>query len=115
MDHDEHPRDPEQPEQPEAEHAGTDDAIERLRAADPAVGVEARAGFADEVVARASGPEATASGAAGSGHEEDEPDLSEPTGSTPVAPVADLDAARARRRRTWVAAASVAAALALVG
>ncbi|WP_159605977.1 hypothetical protein, partial [Agromyces humi] len=32
------------------------DPVERLRAADPAASVEPRAGFADEVVARATAP-----------------------------------------------------------
>lgn len=67
------------------------DPIERLRAADPAAGVEPRDGFAAEVVARAA-----ADTAAGS-------------------PVADLTAERARRRPRWLPYAAVAASLAVVG
>lgn len=67
------------------------DPLARLRAADPAGDVEPRAGFADDVVARATGRAA------------------EP------APVAALAAARARRRPRWVAIAAVAASIAIVG
>ena len=68
------------------------DAVQRLRAADPAAGVEPSAGFADEVVARAAA-ETTA----------------EP------APVADLTAERALRRPRWLPIAAVAASLVVVG
>ena len=68
------------------------DPIERLRAADPAAGVEPRDGFADEVVARATA-EPTAEGA----------------------PVADLGSERARRRPRWLPIAAVAASIAVVG
>jgi hypothetical protein len=68
------------------------DPVARLRAADPAASVEPRAGFADDVVARATAPSADASPA-------------EPS------PVADLASERARRRPTWVAIAAVAASL----
>ena len=68
------------------------DPVQRLRAADPAAGVEPSAGFADEVVARAAA-ETTA----------------EP------APVADLTTERARRRPRWIPIAAVAASLVVVG
>lgn len=71
------------------------DPIERLRAADPAAGLEPRAGFTDEVVARAAA------------------DTSPDGGAT----VTDLGAERARRRR-WLqvaAVAAVAASLVVVG
>lgn len=67
------------------------DPMERLRAADPAAGVEARDGFADEVVARAAAE----------------------TGGS--APVADLTAERARRRPAWMPVAAAAAAIVVVG
>jgi hypothetical protein len=73
------------------EHEPELDAVQRLRAADPAAGLEPSAGFADEVVARA---------AAGT--------TAEP------APV-DLTAERARRRPRWLPAAAVAASLVVVG
>jgi hypothetical protein len=69
------------------------DPLERLRAADPAAGVEARDGFADEVVARAAAEEA----APGAGQ------------------VADLTAERTRRRPGWMQVAAAAAALVVVG
>ena len=71
------------------------DPLARLRAADPAGDIEARAGFADEVVLRMTGPEAGPM--AGS------------------APVADLDTARARRRPRWLPFVAVAASIAIVG
>ena len=74
------------------------DPIARLRAADPAGDIEARAGFADEVVARITGPEA---------------DPAEPMADT--ASVADLDTARARRRPRWLPFVAVAASIAIVG
>ncbi|MRG60947.1 hypothetical protein GE115_13885 [Agromyces sp. CFH 90414] len=67
------------------------DAVERLRDADPAAGVEPRAGFADEVVAMAT---------------DEQPDAS--------APVADLAGERARRRRRWLPVAAAAAAATIV-
>ncbi|MET1017048.1 MAG: hypothetical protein ABWX76_09525 [Leifsonia flava] len=70
------------------------DPVARLRAADPAGNVEPRAGFADEVVARAVGPAA------------------EPATS---APVADLATERVRRRPRWIAIAAVAASVVIVG
>ncbi|MEI5583210.1 MULTISPECIES: hypothetical protein [unclassified Agromyces] len=69
------------------------DPMARLRAADPAAGVEARAGFADEVVARVTGESPAVDGA----------------------PVADLSAERSRRRPGWMQVAAVAAALVVVG
>jgi hypothetical protein len=71
------------------------DPVARLRAADPAGDIEARDGFADEVIARMTGPEA------------------EPMAGT--APVADLDTARARRRPRWLPFVAVAASIAIVG
>ncbi|WP_448810620.1 hypothetical protein [Agromyces bauzanensis] len=76
----------------EHEHEPELDPVQRLRAADPAAGVEPRAGFADEVVARAAAETATES-----------------------APVADLGAQRARRRPRWLSIAAVAASLVVVG
>lgn len=67
------------------------DPIERLRAADPAAGVELRDGFVDDVVARAA--------------------ADAPAGS----PVTDLTAERAHRRPRWLPYAAVAASLAVVG
>lgn len=72
------------------------DPIARLRDADPAVDVEPRAGFAEEVVAAAVAPEAEAS-------------------APSEAPVADLAAERARRRPRWLPIAAAAAAIAIVG
>ncbi|HEX6955199.1 MAG TPA: hypothetical protein VF156_10015 [Agromyces sp.] len=69
------------------------DPMHRLRAADPAAGVEPREGFADEVVARAA--------------------AETPTGGE--APLADLGAERARRRPAWPLVAAAAAALVVVG
>ncbi|BDZ55900.1 hypothetical protein [Agromyces marinus] len=80
--HDDH--DPQDPQDPQ----GQQEPLERLRAADPAAGVEARDGFADEVVAAT-------------------------TGGAGVAPV-DLGAERVRRRRAATIAAAAAAVL-LVG
>ncbi|MFF2271132.1 hypothetical protein ACFVTX_02600 [Agromyces sp. NPDC058136] len=82
------------------------DPVELLRAADPADGVEPRAGFADEVVARATG--------------EVQPVASESSTASPVAaetaaPVADLGAERARRRPRWLPIAAAAASVAIVG
>ncbi|TFD03221.1 hypothetical protein E3T28_03860 [Cryobacterium sinapicolor] len=71
------------------------DPVARLRAADPAGDVEARTGFADEVVARITGLEA------------------EPMGDS--APVADLAQARASRRPRWLPFVAVAASIAIVG
>lgn len=68
------------------------DPLERLRAADPAAGVEPRDGFADEVVARVT---------------EDSP--------SDAAPVADRATERARRRPRWLPVAAVAASLVVVG
>ena len=72
------------------------DPVARLRAADPAVDVEPRDGFADEVVARAT-TEATADPA------------------RPSAPVADLTSERVRRRPRWLPIAAVAASIAIIG
>src|SRR5512145_832388 len=69
------------------------DPLDRLRAADPAAGLEPRDGFADDVVARAA--------------------AETPAGGT--APVTDLGAERARRRPAWFAVAAVAASLVVVG
>jgi len=77
------------------------DAVARLRAADPAAGLEAREGFADEVVARSMGGDAVVAPSA--------------VGDSMRAPVADLDAERTRRRPRWIAVAAVAASLVVVG
>ncbi|WP_448005313.1 hypothetical protein [Agromyces bauzanensis] len=69
------------------------DPIERLRAADPAAGLEPRDGFADEVVARAATD----------------------TSTTGVATATDLGTERARRRPGWLQVAAVAASLVVVG
>ncbi|HSP52828.1 MAG TPA: hypothetical protein VLO00_08035, partial [Cryobacterium sp.] len=71
------------------------DPVARLRAADPAGEIEARAGFADEVVARITGPEAEQAGGS--------------------APVADLGKERASRRPRWLPFVAVAASIAIVG
>src|SRR5918994_1149644 len=80
------------------EHEHELDPVQRLRGADPAAGVEPRAGFADEVVVKATA-ETTA--------------VSAPTAEQ--APVADLAAERARRRPRWIPIAAVAASLMVVG
>lgn len=79
------------------------DPVARLRAADPAASVEPRAGFADEVVARATAASADAAAATATSTTDASP--AEPS------PVADLASERARRRPTWVAIAAVAASL----
>ncbi|TFC75820.1 hypothetical protein E3T23_14845 [Cryobacterium cheniae] len=71
------------------------DLVARLRAADPAGEIEARAGFADEVIARMTGPEA------------------EPMADTAL--VADLGTERASRRPRWLPFVAVAASIAIVG
>lgn len=68
------------------------DPVARLSAADPSADVEARAGFADDVVART---------------------LKEPL--VEPAAVADLSSERARRRPRWLPYVAVAASLAIVG
>ncbi|GAA2028518.1 hypothetical protein GCM10009819_10200 [Agromyces tropicus] len=84
------------------------DPIERLRAADPAADVEARAGFADDVVARATADGSIADAApAGAA-------AADGAASRDAAPVADLAAARARRRR-WLQVAAAAASVLVVG
>lgn len=70
------------------------DPLARLRAADPAAGVEPRAGFAEAVVARATEPQA---------------------GGATTAPLADLATARARRGRIWRPLVAVAATVAIFG
>ena len=74
------------------------DPVARLRAADPAAGVEPRPGFADDVIAQSTAemPGAAADGSAS-------------------APVADLAAERDRRRPRWLVVAAVAASVAIVG
>ncbi|MFC9561382.1 hypothetical protein [Agromyces sp. NPDC056965] len=69
------------------------DPVARLRAADPAAGVEPRPGFADDVIAQAAGSAMPAASA----------------------DVADLANERARRRPRWLVAAAVAASVAIVG
>ncbi|MGI9823803.1 hypothetical protein [Agromyces sp. Marseille-Q5079] len=73
----------------------------RLRAADPAAGVEPREGFVDEVVAAATGGATAADASAASG------------AGTPQ--VTDLAAERARRRRRWIPIAAVAASIVVFG
>jgi hypothetical protein len=74
------------------------DPVARLRAADPAAGVDPRPGFADDVIAQSTAemPDAAADGASS-------------------AAVTDLGAERARRRPRWLAIAAVAASVAIVG
>lgn len=84
------------------------DPLARLRAADPAAGVEARAGFAADVVARATSEGAGAKGAG----------VAAEGGSASAAdttPADDLAAARSRRRRLWLPVAAVAASVAVFG
>lgn len=69
------------------------DPMQRLRAADPAAGVEPREGFADDVVAR----------------------VTAETQAPGDARVSDLGAERARRRPGWMQVAAAAAALVVVG
>ncbi|WP_173924478.1 hypothetical protein [Agromyces sp. Marseille-P2726] len=72
------------------------DPVERLRAADPAAGLEPRAGFTDDVVARVTTEAADAPAVAS-------------------AAVTDLAAERARRRNRWLTVAAVAASMLVVG
>ncbi|WP_129586679.1 hypothetical protein [Microterricola viridarii] len=73
------------------------DAEARLRAADPAAGLEPSAGFVDDVLARTLGASADS------------------TAAPEPAPVHDLTAERARRRPRWLPIAAVAASIAIVG
>jgi hypothetical protein len=73
------------------------DPLERLRAADPAAGVEARDGFAADVIAQAASEDASRAAAPA------------------AASVTDLGAERARRRAGWLQVAAVAAGLVIVG
>ncbi|MET4157604.1 hypothetical protein [Agromyces sp. PvR057] len=87
----------------------------RLRAADPAAGVEPRAGFVDEVVAAAAG-DSTASTAPGASGAPDGTAAGESdAASGPAAPVTDLGAERGRRRPRWIPVAAVAASLVVFG
>jgi hypothetical protein len=79
------------------------DPVERLRAADPAAGVEPRAGFVDEVLAMATAEAPTAGPT-------EAPTEASPNGTEPVI---DLTSERARRRPRWVAVVAVAASLVL--
>jgi hypothetical protein len=79
------------------------DPVDELRAADPAAGVQPREGFADEVVAHATGETDAATAAVTT------------DASAEPAPVADLDAERTRRRVRWLPVAAVAASLVVVG
>lgn len=74
------------------------DPLERLRAADPAAGIEVRGGFADEVVARATSA-----------------DTAPAAGAPAASSVTELGAERARRRAGWLQVAAVAAGLVIVG
>ncbi|MGW9631036.1 hypothetical protein ACWGST_10060 [Agromyces sp. NPDC055520] len=92
------------------------DPIARLRAADPAAGVEARAGFTDDVLAQTTASNADTSSASNvnaSNANTPTPDPSNTSEAT--AEVADLTVERARRRPRWVPIAAVAASLAVVG
>ncbi|WP_157373095.1 hypothetical protein [Agromyces sp. Root81] len=80
------------------------DPVARLRAADPAAGVEPRAGFADDVIAQATA-EVAATASVGA----------TAAASAAQAEVTDLAAERARRRPRWLMVAAVAAAVAIVG
>ncbi|GAA1060881.1 hypothetical protein [Agromyces bracchium] len=84
------------------------DPIDELRAADPAEGVEPRAGFADEVVARVADESAVAASQASAIKTTDAAASARP-------PVADLTAERTRRRPRWLPVAAIAASLAVVG
>lgn len=81
------------------------DPLARLRAADPASGVTPRAGFEDDVVARAMAEEPAAAPTEQSAASELQVDTA----------VSDLGAERARRRPRWLPFAAVAASLAIVG
>jgi hypothetical protein len=72
------------------------DPLARLRAADPAAGVEPRPGFADDVITDTLA------------HTPLEP-------AAESAPVSDLSAARARRRPRWIPFVAVAASLVVFG
>lgn len=83
------------------------DPLARLRAADPAAGVEPSTDFVDRVVARAAAdaPDADADAIVGSAA----------PGSDAGEPVADLASARGRRRPLWRPLVAVAASIAIVG
>lgn len=85
------------------------DPLARLRAADPASGVKPRAGFEDDVVARAMAEEAA--------EPAEQATASEPLADAVAADAAvtDLGTERARRRPRWLPIAAVAASLAIVG
>lgn len=74
------------------------DPVARLRAADPAAGVEPRPGFVEDVIAQSTAetPDAAAD-------------------DSTSAAVTDLGAERARRRPRWLVVAAVAASVAVVG
>ncbi|RZU65860.1 hypothetical protein EV379_2198 [Microterricola gilva] len=80
------------------------DPLARLRAADPASGVTPRAGFEDDVVARAMADQPAGASAETAANE-----------TQADAAVTDLSAERARRRPRWLPIAAVAASLAIVG
>ena len=94
----------------EPNNAEPDEAalISRLSAADPASGVEPRAGFADKVLARM-----LAEQTAESAHESEAVPASAPAVASTS--LANLDSERARRRTRWLPFVAVAASLALVG
>lgn len=82
------------------------DPVARLRAADPAAGIEPRAGFADDVISTATAEAAPA------------PATQSETSNGDSGEVTDLASERARRRPRWspiVAVAAAAASVALVG
>jgi hypothetical protein len=80
------------------------DPVQRLRAADPAAGLEPGDGFVDRVLART----ADASDERGEGAASALPESSD-------APVADLAAERVRRRSRWIPLVAVAASLVVFG
>lgn len=93
------------------------DPVARLRAADPAAGLEPRGGFTDDVVARSmadDGAEQARSELVSSESAPSESTVNDPAPGQP-APVAELSAERARRRPRWLPFAAVAASIALVG
>ncbi|MFK4728069.1 hypothetical protein ROT00_00105 [Agromyces mediolanus] len=76
------------------------DPMARLRAADPAAGIEPRAGFAEDTIAAATGAGSTAGSGADAGA---------------AAPVTELGAERAKRRPRWLPIAAVAASMLVLG
>ncbi len=104
------------PAEVEVEVEAEADVLASLRAADPAAGIEPRAGFADGVIARAVAGATDV--AASITSEESAPATDQPATDQPdavQAPVHDLSAERERRRPRWLPLVAVAASLAIVG